>query len=289
MNKTRGFTVLELITALFILAMVIAIIIPLSTNIIAEQQKRAFEESEKLFISAAENYFSDKGFLTTDPLEYQTVTLKTLFDTGYIKKEIVDPRSKKPCEMTSQVQVKYIGGVKYRYLAKLICENFASKTVLFSDDLLQGYGSMVDENNDKIADKFIMTTTTTKDVEGNIQSYLPNVQFFEFKYLTESLTPGHIYYISTKVKTESSSLTLVGYKGMDSDYAIVNVPGTNSFEHVSLLFKPAELDKYHIYLQENVTSNYKMVYTKEWYIFDLTEIFGFGNEPSKEELDLLFE
>lgn len=37
---------------------------------------------------------------------------------------------------------------------------------------------MVDENNDKIADKFIMTTTTTKDVEGNIQSYLPNVQFF---------------------------------------------------------------------------------------------------------------
>ena len=86
MNKTRGFTVLELITALFILAMVIAIIIPLSTNIIAEQQKRAFEESEKLFISAAENYFSDKGLLTTDPLEYQTVTLKTLFDTGYIKK-----------------------------------------------------------------------------------------------------------------------------------------------------------------------------------------------------------
>lgn len=50
MNKTRGFTVLELITALFILAMVIAIIIPLSTNIIAEQQKGHLKKAKNYLL-----------------------------------------------------------------------------------------------------------------------------------------------------------------------------------------------------------------------------------------------
>ena len=80
--NNKGFTLIELIMVIAILALLSIILIPVSGNIIEKGKKNNCEDTIDGVIAAAKLYVADNRYeLTGDP-----ISLSTLVDEGYLKK-----------------------------------------------------------------------------------------------------------------------------------------------------------------------------------------------------------
>ena len=96
--KKEGFTLVELLAVIVIIAIILAIAIPSISNVIDRVSRNAFESDAKMILKAVEykvledrsmnisdvNESTMKAFLNIDNSNYQTVTIKEINDKRYI-------------------------------------------------------------------------------------------------------------------------------------------------------------------------------------------------------------
>ena len=118
MNK-KGFTLIEVIMVIAIIAILSLILIPNVMILIDKNKKRTCEKMIDNIESAAKMYVNQNkyelGFdYSGTPKE---ITLKTLVDAGYLGGELVNPINKEEISLESKVLVTYdcsVKGFKYK-------------------------------------------------------------------------------------------------------------------------------------------------------------------------------
>ena len=81
LKKEGGFTLIELLAVIAILALIIAISIPLIGNVVSKSETTTKEAQKELVIDAARLYFIQEK----NPVSATTVTTKQLEDNGYLE------------------------------------------------------------------------------------------------------------------------------------------------------------------------------------------------------------
>ena len=121
MNK-KGFTLIEVIMVIAIIAILSLILIPNVMVLIDKNKERSCEKMIDNIESAAKMYVNQNKYeLGFDCVDNKTkeITLKTLVDTGYLGGELVNPINKEEISLESKVLVTYdcsVKGFKYEMI-----------------------------------------------------------------------------------------------------------------------------------------------------------------------------
>ena len=135
MNK-KGFTLVELLAVIVVLAIILAIAVPTISKIIETSQTNAFKTNEKMVVKATKTYIgTNESLLPTNIGETREVTLDTLKSSGYIN-SIIAPDDK-VTECDGYVIVTKINNGNYEYTPYLNCENSIGSST--EDGLLLHY------------------------------------------------------------------------------------------------------------------------------------------------------
>ena len=120
MNK-KGFTLIEVIMVIAIIAILSLILIPNVTVLIDKNKKKSCEKMIDNIESAAKMYVNQNkyelGFDCSGTAK--EITLKTLVDAGYLGGELVNPINKEKISLESEVSVTYnckVKGFKYEMI-----------------------------------------------------------------------------------------------------------------------------------------------------------------------------
>ena len=90
--KDRGFTLVELLGVVFILALLGLLIIPVIGNILSDKKRDLYNVQIQHIKEGAESYVAEHVFELDIPVgTSRGITLGTLQDLGYVKDDISDP------------------------------------------------------------------------------------------------------------------------------------------------------------------------------------------------------
>jgi len=93
--KKNGFTLVELLGVITILAMLGLIIVPVVSNILSDKKRELYNIQIRNIESGASNYVADHIFEINIPIgSSRGITLGRLKDGGYLDDSIVDPISR---------------------------------------------------------------------------------------------------------------------------------------------------------------------------------------------------
>ena len=96
MNKRKGFTLVELLAVIVVLAIVLIIAVPGVLSIINKTKDSAYDRQIDMIKEAAKNYVTANSITWNgDNPKSTLVTLDMLQSGGYLDKKILDPRDKK--------------------------------------------------------------------------------------------------------------------------------------------------------------------------------------------------
>ena len=94
--KNRGFTLVELLGVVFILALLGLLIVPVVNDIINGKKKDLYDVQIRNIEEGAQSYVSEHIFEIDIPIgSSRGITLGTLQDLGYVNDGIVDPLTRK--------------------------------------------------------------------------------------------------------------------------------------------------------------------------------------------------
>lgn len=125
-RASKGFTIIELLAAIVILALLVATALYANVQIQEEARKKYYSSQEKLIVLAGKDYFADyRSYLPKENGESARVLLKTLVNEKYIEK-VVDHKDNICYYEESYVGVQKIGDKEYSYYTYLKCPNYDS-------------------------------------------------------------------------------------------------------------------------------------------------------------------
>lgn len=118
----NGFTLVELLAVIVILAIILAVAIPKITTLIENSQINAFKSNEKMMIKAAKTYAEANNVgLPVNEGDTMEITLNTLITNNYISLIKAPDDSTKECN--GYVIVTKTGSNTYEYTPHLNCES----------------------------------------------------------------------------------------------------------------------------------------------------------------------
>ena len=126
MKNKKGFTLIELIAVIFILALIVVIVVPMiNDNInkskvnVSNEQVRQIEDAAKQW--GLDNVVYKDGKLTDGNKVINSVTIRTLQKDGYLDdKGIIDAKTKKEIPSSTKVCITYSSN-QYNYEFKGAC------------------------------------------------------------------------------------------------------------------------------------------------------------------------
>lgn len=121
-------------------------------------------------------------------------------------------------------------------------------------------------------------TPNTLTVANGTGEFLATAQNSSL-YQNGKVEADHVYYLRGKIKTESNLVSLT----MGATYSTHS--GNNTFENLSLVHKATAA--HGGFVIDGRSSGWTPIYVDRMLLLDLTEIFGAGNEPTKERVDEL--
>ena len=110
MNK-RGFTLVELLAVIGILALILVIVIPKVTDSLSSSKDKLYEDTKKEIEKTASQYVASHPEVIGD--ETFTISLETLCEDKYLNCPVIDPRDKS--EMNGEISVELISNNMYEY------------------------------------------------------------------------------------------------------------------------------------------------------------------------------
>ena len=102
----KGFTLIELISVIILLGIVGLIAIPVINNTLRSQKQTLYESQITDIKLATERWaFDHVEELPVGESDFITVTISDLKSTGYLEKELIDPRSGDPIPNELEVKI----------------------------------------------------------------------------------------------------------------------------------------------------------------------------------------
>lgn len=311
MNK-KGFTLVELLAVIVILAIILAIAVPTISGLINNSRQQAYQSSEKMLAKAAKLFVAtDASYMPTNIGETKEVSFNVLKNNNYIG-PIIDPATNLNCsgsvviKRTSLEQVDYYPilscGSNYEtenydksgLIANYKLNGDANDATLLSsngvvsgpiqgpdrktDNLLFNGNFAIDTNADNKADGWNFGVATTFGLSNNIQTLTPTGTGNSINYTFNNIV-GHQYYYSIDVKSSA-----VG-PHLNNGYVVSAHLGSGNFERLSWLNTSTNTSAPHQGMYDSRSSGWTEMQLKNAQRYDLTDMFGAGKEPSKAWCD----
>jgi prepilin-type N-terminal cleavage/methylation domain-containing protein len=289
----KGFTLIELLAVIVILAIILIIAIPQILSVIAESRINSFNASSTILEKATSTYLSAND-ITIEEGTTTEILYSDIKDAGFIS-EVVDPMDKSECT-NSRVYVTNTGGV-YTYESALVCENYMDidyYNLVTNGDFSSGTtGWSVVYSSNSVVDNILLNTGSGY----NMGPILDNINF-------STVDISHKYYARYIARVTNSSCTnlWVAFDGTTAgaDNVIVSQtsPVANTWYSLSAVDTPSAdatgLLRIYIrhYYVDATTANGKVMQvdgTRGVYAFDLTSIYGAGNEPTATQMDNIMD
>jgi type IV pilus assembly protein PilA len=142
--KNKGFTLIELMAVIVILALVLIIIVPEVGSIVNDNKKESFIDNARMMAKAADSYYTlHLGERPQEINASSTVELDVLVKEDLIDM-VKDPfNDNEPCDReNSFVTITYLGNRKYNYYVTLDCNGYGISNVLSSDISIGDLGDL---------------------------------------------------------------------------------------------------------------------------------------------------
>lgn len=111
--KNKGFTLIEILGVLVLLAVIASITVPLVNSLINSSKENAKETQEKSFIKAAKNYVADN--LYSDCKNSCELSLETLQNEGYLDSGNIKVSGSNKCYDLKNYKITVTYNNKYSY------------------------------------------------------------------------------------------------------------------------------------------------------------------------------
>ncbi|MFA5408311.1 MAG: LamG-like jellyroll fold domain-containing protein, partial [Bacilli bacterium] len=124
----KGFTLVELLAVIVILAVILAIAVPSVSSIIEASRVKAYEANEASIIKATRDYLMENGSEAPQSVgDISYIQLSTLISNQYLN-DVLDPKDKTVCNShKSIIKVEQVRKGEYEYEAFLTCNNYTSE------------------------------------------------------------------------------------------------------------------------------------------------------------------
>lgn len=319
MKNNRGISLIEIIAVIGIFGIIAYIATQSFVALIRKQRLDAMKKAEELFLIAAENYVLDNPvLLPSENNQSVVVKLETLIELGLIK-PIQDQFSeaKETCwEHLSYAKITKLRENKYDYKVNLVCPNYITDALQFmlQHSLIGENGDMEVANSSGNAKGWNIgwnpnqkSLSTEQKFSGKKSQYLsyPDDATHTNDYggMTYNLganliNVNHIYYLVGYVYRDERAKGTIGINLYNQTKSQTNmtptgnvVPNhwTRTSTWIDLKTRPTYSlnDTFYLYFYLNMSGGVREFagYMDSVAIIDLTELFGAGNEPSKEVLD----
>lgn len=120
----RGFTLIELISAITLLALILLLAVPAIVNQLSEKKNELSDTTLKILYNAAELYMDDNNVLSTlEAGDTYCVSLDRLVQDKYLKSPIKDVNTGGEIALTKKVKVTINSNLEYdKYILVDKCE-----------------------------------------------------------------------------------------------------------------------------------------------------------------------
>jgi hypothetical protein len=167
-------------------------------------------------------------------------------------------------------------------------KNLTGVTVRFQNEL-GNYGNFpTDSNSDGLADNLSTNLAGSYSLSGGIQSFSPTSQYGYIGTNGITYTVGDVFYGCAYVKTTDNQMK-VQIGDSDSDPSDSGShSGSGNFEFLSgwmTTTSNSNPTTHGIRARTWATSSWVQTQVKQMHLFNLTRIFGAGNEPSKNDMN----
>lgn len=105
MREKKGFTMVELLGVLVVLALITAIAMPVITSTLNSSRKSSYQRQLDMIVAGAKSYGAKNiGNLPVSGSS-KTITLRDLKDEGFVEEDIANPETKKKFADTMQIRI----------------------------------------------------------------------------------------------------------------------------------------------------------------------------------------
>jgi len=171
-----------------------------------------------------------------------------------------------------EMDVGFVGSRPYRHLSNLLGTD-------------GNFG--IDSNSDGVADGWnLAVSLSAKSIDSNIQSFTASATNGGFEKAINATTDK--IYACTYVKASSANVSLRVAGGLITAVES-NHTGSGNFEFLSVLVTGNNSGLIYYKVYDKNTSAWTQVQAKQAHVFNLTQIFGAGNEPTKAQLDAVIK
>ncbi len=287
--RKKGFTLVELLAVIVVLAIILAIAIPSVLFIISNSRMNAFKNNGDMLKRATKTYYSVDG-ITLESGQTEVIGYTTIQDAGYISK-ITDPINNNEC-IHSKAYVKNNGG-KYEYDTAILCDNYADidfYNLIINHDFSNNTSNWTRRYSNIVINNKIYYNTADGSKE--------RADFYQATSIPIRINDVYYTYARVRVTNTVSSFIRVlladdvtwqdGILRFDNPVKDqwYDVSFLKSFSTVSGNFR---LFIQHYYANEATANGKVMEVDGNYgvYLLNLTAMYGAGNEPSKAAMDII--
>ncbi len=288
----KGFTLIELLAVIVVLAIILVIAIPNVMKIIEQARIDAYKRNEELLINLTIKYLSQKG-ITLQQDESMVITYQNLKDANVLD-TLPDINNNNECINSRVYVTNTING--YSYEAGLVCDGYISINAF---DLLNGIGDFEnDSNSDGLADGLYKSSNgacTVTDNKQRITGLVGDTSYDRYVRVNNRLAPQNKYYFGFNVDLSNAAAftntTIFRLYCGDEHAFFYDIGSSIRDNYISMVvqFITAECSPFNIISLDNHSAvggtNWIQFYNVK--IFNLTDIYGVGNEPTKQVFDQL--
>lgn len=152
------------------------------------------------------------------------------------------------------------------------------------NQIITNGNNLIDTNGDGVSDGITISNATSLSIVDNAQRYTPTAQFGQI-FRLGSATANDKTYARVMVKSTSNSVYL--NIGSSTGVTLGQYSGSGNFEWVSSVATKNGTGTCSVAPYSFLTSNWVPIDILYWEFFNLTAIFGSGNEPTKAEMDTI--
>ena len=289
MKNKKGFTLVELLAVIVILGILLVIAVPKVIEVIDNTRLVAFYMDGQTLEKAADKYVSLVG-ITLDVGNETEISYQTLKNASYIS-EIKDPISKEEC-INSKVVVSRTSENVYEYNAALVCDNYIN---LEEYNLIKNYDFSAGDTDWTGVDSTISTSSNILTDTGTGAYNLPVVS----QYTNMDSLLNHKIYIYTKARLTNSDytkMTIIISSSIWNWNEVVTNTNSRMIKWYDMSTITTIDSGYSGYVRLMISHGYNDAATANGkimeidgtvgvYLIDLTDIYGAGNEPTKDDMD----
>ena len=110
MKNKNGFTMVELLAVLVVLAVITAITMPVITSTLKESRESSYDRQLDVIIDGAKSYGAKNIGNLPSIGSSKTITLRDLKDEGFVEEDITNPETKKLFADTMEIRISNNNG-----------------------------------------------------------------------------------------------------------------------------------------------------------------------------------